>query len=236
VKFKQKQLSLVIAWIYAPIFGMLVIAGLQNKAPISVLVRDIFATADIPSYTGFFSNLGVMVWCMTATVCFFTILILRNQIKKSIRNFLIYAGSLSVMFMLDDFFLLHERYYSRIVHETKVYLIYLIMLAVFLLTFRRIIIQSEFIFLILTILFWGFSVGLDAIESILYNNPDLTPQLFYLVEDGSKLLGIVSWAIYTSRFCLKELQTYIVKPKVMLKREKENKLTYSLHHKPDIEF
>lgn len=240
----KQQLLKVMAWTYAPVLGLLAIAGLQTKVPISVLVRDIFATAEIPSYTGFFSNLGVMTWCITATVCSLTVLTLRNQIKKLRMNFLIYAGSLSVMFMLDDFFLLHENYYSRIIHETKVYLIYIILLAIFLFTFRRIIARSEFIFLILAIGFWGASISFDVMEFMIYYNsvstyelsPGSTPELFYLVEDGSKLMGIVSWAVYMSRFCLNEIQTRIIQPKIILRTEEERQLNYSFHRHTDSDF
>ncbi len=48
----------------------------------------------------------------------------------------------------------------------------------------------------MAIAFFSTSFGLDLIEELLFPPPQLGPDLFFLIEDGSKFLGIIGWCLY----------------------------------------
>ena len=58
----------------------------------------------------FISDLGVILWCVAATVCFFAALLLRNNQAKDVYKFLLYSALLTTYFLLDDFFQIHDHY------------------------------------------------------------------------------------------------------------------------------
>lgn len=117
------------------------------------------------------------------------------------------SGCLTTTLLLDDLFLLHEFVlptYLKI-PEKVVYLIYVILVFVYLIKFRRIIQNTEFIVLLLAFAFFGFSVSIDSslisIPKSWIENKDI-----YFLEDSSKFLGIISWFTYFTRTCLLQMK------------------------------
>jgi hypothetical protein len=194
--------------IYGPFLVMLVVMNFQTEVPITTLTRDIFELTKVPSYTGLISNIGSLIWCSTLTVCWFSALAFRKTIKPSMLWFLIYSGTISGLLMLDDFFILHESFYKTHLHlsENRVRLGYGIITITYMVVFRKIILRTDFTFLGLALFCFGLSVGLDAIADVQYRAPMIAPDPYFLWEDGSKLLGIVSWCAYIVRTCLNLFQ------------------------------
>ena len=62
-----------------------------------------------------------------------------------------------------------------------------------LLTFRRIILKTDYWLLLISLGFFALSVGIDGLQSLI---DTLIGDLRILLEDGFKLLGIVSWLGY----------------------------------------
>lgn len=153
------------------------------------LTRDVNALAGLPPYAGMVSNLGVLFWCASATLCLFTGLIGKRK-GLSIESFLFYSGILSAVLMLDDLFLLHEEIFPENLHipEKLVFAIYGILAFTIFFLHRKIVFSTNYLILLTCTMFLGLSVFVD----VFFNNfrgEDL-------VEDGAKIIGIMTWFGY----------------------------------------
>jgi hypothetical protein len=194
----------IIGLVYLPFLTLLIGIGLQKKVSVKLLVRDIFSVVELPSYTSIVSNLGILFWCSALTICWFSYLLFQNHLSKKKKNFLIYSGAISLFLLFDDFFLLHERFYSSHFHipEKLLFCLYVIIFINYLLQFRSVIVKTQYLILLLAIAFFSTSFGLDLIEERLFPPPQLGPDLFFLIEDGSKFLGIIGWCLYLTSVSL----------------------------------
>lgn len=158
-----------------------------------------FSLINIPynPFVGFISNLGILFWCISASVCFFTAVTIQNihDLQKKI-YFLYCSGIITSILLLDDLFLLHEAVFPMVlkIPEKIVYLIYAIIIIYWILKFSKIIIETEWNLLFLSILFFGFSLIIDVFF-------DFERAIF--IEDAFKLLGIFSWLCYFLRVCFR---------------------------------
>lgn len=201
---ENKALNILL--VYLPFILILILIGIQNKIPIRTLVIDIFTVAEIPSYTGLISNIGLFIWCVTLTTCFFTSAIIKhNNNYQETQKFLFYAGCLTSLLLLDDFFLLHERFFQTYFHipEKITFCVYGNLLIFYLIRFRKVIWKTDFTFLVLALVCFGSSLFIDTfVENYLNITGDPN---FRLLEEGSKLLGIVGWSNYLVRVCFKRI-------------------------------
>ena len=199
------QLSLrfsSLAIIYAPVLLILVMtlwARFQADVPISFFSRDPTATLDGHPLTGIQSTLGVLVWCAAAGICFFTSLVLRRlHADKTFRSFLLWSGAISSAMALDDMFLVHEDLAKRylLLGENAVFLAYAFFLVWYVIKFRRYILDSEYLLLLLSVALFGSSIVIDVFQS----QWSLPGRIF--VEGALKLLGIVTWSSYLIQTCV----------------------------------
>lgn len=156
--------------------------------PVAWLMRDpSMVTGDSP-FVGFFSNVCVLLWCAIAAVCFFCFLILRKTSASEGALFFLFTGVITLVLMLDDFFLIHEYVFPILLGLSELVLFagYGLATVFVIIRFRKFIQETNLIFLLLALGFFGLSLGID-----LLNNENLL-----LLEDGAKLLGIVSWFGY----------------------------------------
>lgn len=191
-----RSLSRVLVLIYTPVviaLGIVIVIRITTGFSMADLTRDPLAVAQAPVYIGILSNLSVLVWAAAATVCFFSYTLVRNRAATGRHAwFLLSGGFITVMLLLDDFFMFHEVVFPEYigVPENLVYVIYISIVLWFLVWYRSIILQTDFLLLALAGTAFGLMVVMDILE---YINP--LPG-FYLLEDGFKLFGIVSWAAY----------------------------------------
>lgn len=174
---------------------VMVITSVLLHVKISTLTRDFAAIANIHPLSGMLSNLGVLLWCVSASISGFAAIILREVVSKSIFRFLLFSSLLSVYLLLDDFFLFHENLASRYLGLSEKLLFVALGIALFtyLIVFRRIILQTNFSVLLLALGFLATSVGIDVIlESWSLRLGHWT----FFFEDGAKWLGIASWCSY----------------------------------------
>ncbi|WP_296356991.1 hypothetical protein [Winogradskyella sp.] len=161
--------------------------------PIGSMTRDITTSANVPLYIGFFSQVGFMFWIASATLCIFSShLNKKNQGNPMFQKFLFLSGLLSLLLCFDDMFLLHESVFPGIfgIPEKGVFITYGILLIFLLVKYYSVIIKTDYTILATALLFFAISIGLDLIHI-----PNINP---YLLEDGAKMIGIVSWFFY---FC-----------------------------------
>lgn len=204
-----KALSPILLAIYGAtllVLATVVILKWQAQVSIMVLMRDPSATMEVPFYTGLVSNLGILLWCATAAICLFSALVLRrlaNHSEKS--SFLLTIGFLTLALTLDDLFLLHERVFPDYLNisEKLVYIAYGLTSLICCLRFKQLILKTDFILLLFAVGFFGFSIVIDRL--LPFSEPAI------LIEDGAKLLGIVSWLAYFTRTCLQSIRRGVLR-------------------------
>lgn len=207
--FRQfRELLPIIGAIYAPILLLFAIIGLQTRIPIRHLTRDTLAIVGKPFYFGAISNLGILLWCSAAAICLFSFALLyeftlRSQYRH-LQQFFFFSGCITSILLFDDLFLVHEEVFPNYLNlsENLVILAYGAVFALYLIKFRRMILKTDFLLLITALGFFGLSIGFDLL--VPSNWLDWESELF--LEDGFKLLGIVSWLAYFWRVCLGQLR------------------------------
>lgn len=151
------------------------------------MTQDVTALAGVHPLTGFLSSLGVLLWCVAASICFFAAWTLRNSKPGDIFWFLLFSALLSAYFLFDDLFQFHEELAYRYLglKEKTVTAALLIAVFAYLIFFRRIILRTNFSILLSALGFFTTSVVIDQWLSHKY-----------FFEDGAKWLGIASWCSY----------------------------------------
>jgi hypothetical protein len=170
--------------------------------PVGDLTRDPAAITSYPFYTGFLSNIGILLWSATAALCLFSARLVTTRRTTSRWGWFLYvSGLLTLLVTWDDLFMLHEEVLPNYLGlpEHLVYGTYISLGLIYLISFRRVILETEYPLLGVALIFLGLSVTLDV-----YPLPGLDPVLF---EDGAKFIGIVSWLIYFTRVSGAALQS-----------------------------
>lgn len=176
---------------------ILVIINLMTGIRVSYFTRDPVQIMEAPLYYGIFSNVGILLWCAAASICFFTAtLIWRVQLHKQYFWFILCSGCMTTFLLFDDLFLFHEEVFPTYLYIPDIasYTGYGVGILIFLVAFHKLILQSEFLLLSFAFIFFAISIAIDI--------PDIPFYGQHLIEDGCKLFGIVSWATYFIHFCL----------------------------------
>jgi len=147
----------------------------------------------------FLSNIGILLWCVSATVCFFTAFIIRDSQGKNIRYFLLYSAILSTYFLLDDFFEIHESAVLIIfgIDEKRVFTLLAISIVVYLIAFKQLILRTNYLVLLMALLFFATSVLADGVlqpMEIIYSVLFLSISTFFylLLFNRSQLPGYLT--------------------------------------------
>lgn len=188
--------------------AILVFVHVISDIPISYFMIDPAAEFNAPMYVGCFSNFGVLIWCSTAAVCLFSggLLFVDGTVRET-SLFILCSGLMTSVLMFDDLFMLHEEVLPDhfFIPQPVVFLGYIGMIVAYLYRFRQVILSTDYLPLLLLALgFFGMSAFVDLF---------VTPEEFqfaglqvrYLIEDGLKLLGIVSWATYFICVCFQQI-------------------------------
>ncbi len=185
------------------ILSVVIFLGMENDVELDHFTQDPATIMNTPFYLGFFSYIGILFWCASATLCFFTRLLLHDEYpaQKRKRQFLLYSGLISTLLMFDDLFLLHELVFPEYLMLSKnvVYLIYLNILAVYVVVFRADLLETEYLIL-------GIAFGLLGISQFVDSLPMPIPEDSFL-EDAVKLFGIVTWFTYYMRYCVQMVKS-----------------------------
>lgn len=170
------------------------VAHFWKGVPIAYLTQDATVVGNVTFFAGFLSNIGVLFWCATAAVCLFTAALLRAAGRDvPVRGFLLASGLLTAFLLLDDLFRLHETVFPGYlgIPELAVYAAYAALGIGFVLRYHARAFCAEGTLLMVAMLCLGSSVALDV-----FPIPGIDP---FLLEDGFKLVGIVSWFFYFLR-------------------------------------
>jgi len=112
----------------------------------------------------FISYLGIILWCVTATVCFFAAVLPSIKQQKT-QQFLLYSALLSTYLLFDDFFEMHDRYFPVLlgIDEKIIYIILGIATSILVIRFSKVILRTNYIVLLLAFVFFALSIASDGI-------------------------------------------------------------------------
>lgn len=193
-QFRKVTPILLITWLITTLALLLAIfASTVKDISLDTFTKDPNAQFNAPFYIGFFSNIGIMIWSASVTICFYSAW--KMGIKKGPleQQFLIFSGLVTLLMTLDDLFQLHElvfpHYFS--ISENMVYITYLNIYLIYFIRFRKQLLNSDFIVLGLAFFFLGLSTVIDILP--------LPMEKDTFLEDAIKLLGAVTWLVYYLR-------------------------------------
>lgn len=189
---KSGQFALLVLLGASFFIGVVLLLKAWKGIPTEQLTRDPNAIFDMPLYVGFLSQVGIFIWAATAMVCLYSSrLIPREARNAETRRYLFMSGLLLALLGLDDAFLLHEQFFPFIgIPEKVVYGIYAGIMFYILLRFSRLILKTKYPLLLAGLVCFALSISLDWLQP---ESIDI-----FLVEDGAKLVGILSWLAYFS--------------------------------------
>lgn len=196
----KKRPGIILGILYTGLLLLILfvyVAGNLLNIPIEHFSADLAAIYGAHPFEGILSNIGILLWCTTAAICIFSFIISNSRSRAT--YFLLWSGIITTILLIDDLFQLHEAilpWYFKI-SESAVYGGYILLITGYLIWFWREIIQTDYNYLAIACIFLGFSVAGDMV----------LPQegIAYLVEDGFKIFGIVSWFFYYTRTCYYKL-------------------------------
>ncbi len=197
-----------LAVFYAPCVLILFIALLVSEKfgfPISLLTKDPLSFTTLHPLTGAISNIGILLWAFSFAIgCFSFALLKALGSKREVIGFILYGVMISAIFMFDDLFMVHEWLVPKLfgLDEKVVMALYAFILCCYVAIYRKRILSHDITFLFVFFGGLGTSVLIDAV-------PDTYFSHHYILEDGAKFVGIVSWLAYQFTQCLFELRSAI---------------------------
>ena len=203
LRSQRTPLGVALAFVYLPIALVLASTGLfvmATDAHITFFMDDAKAVYNIPFHAGALSSIGILLWCATTTVALFTWIVLSRTAPESERRpFLLSAGLLTSILMLDDLLLLHERFAPRSLglSDDLLYLLYAVLAGAMLLYYRHVIYRSAYALLLLSGALLAGSLAFEVLHGYdLLLSGAGSRGLQQFLEDGCKLLGVAGWFSY----------------------------------------
>ncbi len=178
--------------LYLPILALLFVVAIAATSPhiaLSSLTRDMAAVAQVHPLTGVVSNVAVLLWCAAAVICLFSRSLLRQQGLHAESRFLLWAGLMTIVLLVDDLFMIHE-YIAPVhfhVNEKVVLAAHACGAGAYLLSHRHMILAANYQLLAAAMVLFTASMLVDIADGRGWWN---------LAEDGFKVLGIASWLGY----------------------------------------
>ena len=226
-----RRLLPVIGKLYTPIIILLLLILLVNnktEIPIATFTKDsaviagsngLSSLVDFTTnpFVGVVSNIGILFWCICASICLFCNTILQNKQNVELSKFRIFGGFfrcfglITSILLFDDLFLFHETIAPKLfsISQKAIYFAYAFVVGWAIIKYRKTIIKTEWDLLLLAFLFFTISVIMDEFVSWIYPIKLSEDGLPALIEDGFKLLGIISWCAYFVRVCFLVINNFI---------------------------
>lgn len=182
--------------------GFTVMVAKLTGSSISSLAKDPAEIRHFPPYIGMLSNWGVILWIVTASICLFSAILLKQQKASGpTLKFLATSGTFSLLLGVDDLYMLHDRLLPRLFHMPEIffYLLYFFAFAAYLVYFIPQILKYDYLLFLAAFLFFVFS------RQFFVRIPYLSE--FNTTGDMLKYFGIVFWLIFFYRTALHEINT-----------------------------
>lgn len=166
---------------------------------VRILTQDATALAKVHPLAGVLSSLGILVWWTSASLWLFCAAVHRREGEQRLARFCLSSALLSGYLALDDLFQIHESLAPVYlgIPEGAVYGLLGLAVAAYLLSFRDQLLNRRGLLLLGALGLLAASVGVDGLERWLWRLGHWT----YLLEDGLKWMGIVSWCAFCVAWC-----------------------------------
>lgn len=192
------------------LIGAVLLADHFGKVDVAHVTKDLAAVANLPPYFGMMSLVGILLWCGAAALCFLTVMVLdRISPEAAEKPFLLFAGLLTTMLLLDDAFMIHEWVAPRYlgVSNEVVFAVYGAVLIAMLFKFRAVILRGDYKLLLTSLVLLAASVAVDKLHDyhLLERAGVASEGLRYAAEDALKLLGIAGWLSFFLCTCYRSL-------------------------------
>lgn len=168
-----------------------VLASVVADIRLSDATRDAIDVTGASIYVGALSNLGVVLWVVTAACCLFAAAILRSSNSSSTDiRFLAATGLVTAIAAVDDLFLLHERVLTQFlgVPDATYVVLWLGIGIAYLVVAGGSLRRHASPAMIAAISLFAVSVSIDIFAPF-------TDQWTF-IEDSAKYLGIVLWMLF----------------------------------------
>jgi hypothetical protein len=212
-----RTLAVIFAFPVVALTIAVLVSWLWN-IPMDVITRDPLATAGVHPLTGLQSIIGVAIMWLAASICLFTYGVLRVTGRgSSMATFVLWSGLLSALIAMDDQLQFHDDLIGQYVDIRERYLMIgaVALVLAYLFIFRRQILRTEWMLLVIAALLLAASIGMDYVSGAAYAAAGGwvdTAGLTLFLEDGVKLLGITAWAAYFVRVCHRVLTEGLLAP------------------------
>jgi hypothetical protein len=174
---------------------LVIVAGTAESfsIPLGYLTRDPMAAAQGPWYFGLLSHICVMLWTASGAIACFAAY---QRPRSAERKFLIAMGCFTIVLGLDDALMFHDRLLPQHmgVRERYVIIAYAAVVATIGVRWRKLLMHRPFYLLLSALCFFLLSLAYDKFDRSVSS-------FHYLMEDGSKFLGIVFWLAWTVQIC-----------------------------------
>ena len=194
---KRLTLALLgVAWAAAALVLLMAsAAGMVLDRPFGDFSWDATTVLEGPAYIGFVSNVGAVAWALGCGACLVGALAIDGRARLPLAC----GGLLTAILLADDLFLIHEAYIERVgLPMVAEPIIYAGLGIAYFVTFGDFLRRHGIWLLPLAGALLAVSAGIDA--AFEENAP-------FVVEDGTKLFGIVTWTSFFVSATVAELRS-----------------------------
>ena len=153
-------------------------------------------------YLGWFTSISEIMWCSAISICIFSAILLPS-INRSYKIFLFASSLVMLLLFFDDRFRLTLTlcvfFRTCKVVKLGVYSLYGLILIVYAWFFRHTIRKTPYVPLLVSFTLFGFSSAIDI-------TPISSRGIHAMLEDGSKLIGLINMTIYFWWICHQEIK------------------------------
>jgi hypothetical protein len=166
-------------------------------------------------YLGWFTSISEIMWCTAIAICLFSAFLL-PQSSRRFQIFLFGSALVMLLLFIDDRFrltlILCVFFGTCQLVKFGVYLFYGSLLITYAWVFRYTIRQTPYIPLLISFCLFGFSSAIDI-------TPISSRGIHAMLEDGTKLIGLINLTIYFWWICQQEIKKNLIQQQKTMKDE-----------------
>jgi hypothetical protein len=153
-------------------------------------------------YLGWFTSISEIMWCSSISICIFSAILLPSS-NRQFKIFLFSSSLVMLLLFFDDRFrstlILCAFFGTCQIIKLGIYSLYGLLLIGYAWFFRHTIRQTPYIPLLLSFCLFGFSSAIDI-------TPISSSGVHAMLEDGTKLVGLINLTIYFWWICHQEIK------------------------------
>ena len=157
-------------------------------------------------YLGWFTSISEILWCSAISICLFSAILLPAS-NRRFKIFLFASSLVMLLLFFDDRFrltlILCAFFGTCKLVKLSVYSLYGVILIFYAWFFRQTIRQTPYIPLLVSFCLFGFSSAIDV-------TPISSRGIHAMLEDGTKLIGLINLTIYFWWICQQEIKKNLV--------------------------